>query len=225
MNLSPSRLYWGLEPQATYNAGAATVQQDEELALGLQQGRKDDLAVLVQRHYSPLVGYLYRMTGGDRMQSEDMAQETFLRALRGIASYTYPRPFKPWLYAIATNLARNHHMRAETRQTLTAETDTTATSEFEAIPVDAPLPEAELIAGETEQESAQAVARALAALPDHHREVVVLRYYQEWSLAEIAEALSIPVGTVKSRLSLGLRGLRTQMRPNLGESLEADDAR
>jgi RNA polymerase sigma-70 factor, ECF subfamily len=201
------------------------VQQDEELALGLQQGRKDDLAALVQRHYSPLVGYLYRMTGGDRMQSEDMAQETFLRALRGIASYTYPRPFKPWLYAIATNLAHNYHTRAETRRTVIVETDSTATNEMEAVEAEMPLPEAQLIAGETERESAQAVARALAALPDHQREVVVLRYYQEWSLAEIAEALSIPVGTVKSRLSLGLRSLRVQMRPNMGEPLEADDAR
>jgi RNA polymerase sigma-70 factor (ECF subfamily) len=55
------------------------------------------------------------------------------------------------------------------------------------------------------------VQTALAELPDHQREVVVLRYYQELALTEIAGALNIPVGTVKSRLSLGLRRLRSRL--------------
>jgi RNA polymerase sigma-70 factor (ECF subfamily) len=55
------------------------------------------------------------------------------------------------------------------------------------------------------------VAAALMSLPDHQREAVILRYYQELSLAEIAEALNIPVGTVKSRLSLGLGRLRSML--------------
>jgi RNA polymerase sigma-70 factor (ECF subfamily) len=57
-------------------------------------------------------------------------------------------------------------------------------------------------------EEERRVAQALLGLPEHQREVVILRYYQELSLAEIAEALDIPVGTVKSRLSIGLERLR-----------------
>ena len=90
---------------------------DEQLAQQLQQGDQGALSVLVERHYDPLLGYLYRLTRGDRSLAQDLAQETFLRALRGIAGYISPRPFKPWLYAIATNLARNHYTRADTRRT------------------------------------------------------------------------------------------------------------
>ena len=74
------------------------------------------LDTLVDRHYDALIGYLYRLLYGDRALAEDMAQETFLRVLRGIKQYSYPRPFKAWLYAIATNLARDHYSRADTRR-------------------------------------------------------------------------------------------------------------
>src|SRR3954447_15949399 len=90
---------------------------DEDLARQLQQGDRGALTALVERHYDSLLGYLYRMTRGDRSLAQDLVQETFLRALRGIGGYQYPRPFKPWLYAIATNLARNHYTSADTRRT------------------------------------------------------------------------------------------------------------
>src|SRR5690348_4545040 len=90
---------------------------DEQLAQQLQDGDRAALTALVERHYDPLLGYLYRLARGDRPLAQDLAQETFLHALRGITHYTYPRPFKPWLYAIATNLARNHYNRADTRRT------------------------------------------------------------------------------------------------------------
>ena len=90
---------------------------DENLMLGIQQGNRGDLSALVERHHSPLLGFLYRMTGGDRSLAEDMVQETLLRLLRSIDQYQYPRPFKPWLYTIATNLVRDHYKRAEIRHT------------------------------------------------------------------------------------------------------------
>jgi RNA polymerase sigma-70 factor (ECF subfamily) len=175
-------------------------ERDEELALRVQQGNGDDLIALVERHYDRLMGYLYRLTGGQRDLAEDMAQETFLRVLRGIGGYQYPRPFKPWLYAIATNIGRNHYRRADTRR-MEDELEEVAQVDL------APLPEDSALANE----AAQQVLAALSALPDHQREVVVLFYYQEFSQAEIAAALDIPVGTVKSRLSIGLRRLRAMM--------------
>jgi len=178
------------------------VLSDEVLALGIQQGQSGDLVALVERHYSALMGYLYRMTGGNRMLSEDMAQETFLRVMQGIASYQFPRPFKPWLYAIATNLARNFFKQADTRHTISAQDST-----FEQTDDPFISPEVSVLA----YDESQQVIHALKSLPAHQREVVILRYYQELSLAEIAEILNIPVGTVKSRLSLGLRKLREVM--------------
>lgn len=174
---------------------------DEELALGIQQGNLDDLTHLVESHHSRLLGFLYRMTGGDRGLAEDLTQETFMRVIRGIDKYQYPRSFKTWLYAIATNLARDHFKSADTRHALNLSDD-----DLGMIHDTATLrPEENVLAAD----EARQVVAALQALPDHQREVVVLRYYQELSLAEIAEILNIPVGTVKSRLSLGLQRLRT----------------
>ena len=180
---------------------------DEQLALRVQQGHAGELAVLVERHHSPLLGFLYRMTGGDRALAEDLTQEAFLRALRAIEQYRYPRPFKPWLYAIATNLARDHYKRAETRYTAPADAALDDDSAMDMADPDTPLPEEAWLAGS----EARHVAAMVKMLPDHQREALVLRYYQNLSLNEIAGALDVPVGTVKSRLSLGLRRLREMM--------------
>jgi RNA polymerase sigma-70 factor (ECF subfamily) len=176
------------------------VHTDEELALGVQRGNTEDLAALVERHHSPLLGYLYRMTGGDRPLAEDLVQEAFLRVLRSIGQYRHPRPFKPWLYAIATNLARDHYKRAETRHTVSERGDEVACGQDVR-------PEERVLAGE----EAERVAAAVMALPAGQREAMVLRYYQSLSLSEIAEALGVPLGTVKSRLHLGLRRLRAEL--------------
>src|SRR5512147_1676008 len=101
----------------------STAPADEELAHRVQQGRTSDLAVLVQRHHSPLLGFLYRLTGGDRALAEDLTQEAFLRALRSIRQYQPSRRFKPWLYAIAVNVARDHFKRADTRYAVTLTDD------------------------------------------------------------------------------------------------------
>ena len=170
------------------------MQTDEQLARQLQQGETQALAQLVERHHSPLLGFLYRLTGGDRALAEDLVQDTFLRVLRTCGQYRAARPFKPWLYAIALNVARDHFKRADTRYTDSATDDgldtlaaPDATMDFEAQPV----------------------AAAIRALPEHQRVAILLRYYQDLSLAEIAQTLNIPIGTVKSRLSLGVQRLRS----------------
>ena len=82
------------------------MQTDEQLARQLQRGDTQALAQLVERHHSPLLGFLYRLTGGDRALAEDLVQDTLLRVLRTSQQYHAARPFKPWLYAIALNVAR-----------------------------------------------------------------------------------------------------------------------
>src|SRR5512136_866761 len=100
-----------------------TAPADEELARRVQRGGTSELAALIQRHHSPLLGFLYRLTGGDRSLAEDLTQEAFLRALRSIQQYQTSRPFKPWLYAIAVNVARDHFKRAEMRYAATLADD------------------------------------------------------------------------------------------------------
>lgn len=181
------------------------MHSEEELALALQRGDTSALTRLVEKHHSPLIGFLYRMTGGDRTLAEDLAQEAFLRVIRAIHLYHYPRPFKPWLYAIAANIARDHYKSAEMRHTIAMPDDSHILFTDSAAPEDALL----------DADEEQHVAAAIIALPSHQRETLILRYYQGLSLAEIAEALNLPIGTVKSRLSLGLRGLKIRLEREL----------
>lgn len=175
---------------------------DEEMALSVQQGNSEALAYLVERHHSRLVGYLYLMLGGDRPQAEDFAQEAFLRVVQAIASYTYPRPFKPWLYAIAVNLVRNYHARAERRQ---ARMDSDG---FDHVPDGANDIETDIShRGDIEQ-----MLMLLRRLPAPQREAILLRYVECLPLADIADVSGVKVGTVKSRISIGLSTLRALMQ-------------
>ena len=175
---------------------------DEEIALSLQQGNSEALAHLIERHHSRLVGYLYLMLDGDRPQAEDFAQEAFLKMVQAIAKYTYPRPFKPWLYAIAVNLVRNYHARAERRQTSIDENG------FDKMPDGAGAMEEDI----SRQGDIEHMLRLLRRLSAPQREAILLRYVEGLSLAEIAELQDVPVGTVKSRISTGLSMLRTLMQ-------------
>jgi RNA polymerase sigma-70 factor (ECF subfamily) len=175
-------------------------RSNEALAQAVQQGDATALRALVTRHHAPLLGFLYRLTGGDRPLAEDLTQETMVRLLRGIGSYDDQRPFKPWLYQIGVNLVRDHYKQAEMRHT--------GSDNGEIRLIAAPeRPETAVIQQQTIREAVTAVAH----LPLHQRETLLLRYAEELSLAEIADILNIPVGTVKSRLSLALKRLREEM--------------
>lgn len=182
--------------------GATALESDEQLALQAQRGNQQALLALAERFYPLMFRYLYRMGGGNRMLAEDLTQDVFLRMQRGLARYEYPRPFKTWLYTIATNLARDHWSLADTRRNLNSDS-----TEMEA--------DNTQISGEValiEREEAERVRSALAALPELQRQAVLLYYYEELSQLEIAAVVQVPLGTVKSRLFAGLRRLREIMQ-------------
>ncbi|MCP5100905.1 MAG: RNA polymerase sigma factor, partial [Chloroflexi bacterium] len=139
------------------------------------------------------------LSGGNRPLAEDLVQETFLRMMGKIGQYTYPRPFRAWLYTIANNLLRDHFKRAETR--LTGATPAETLDQWQS---DVPQPET---AVQTQQITQQLI-NAVTTLPLHQRETIILRYAEGLSLQEISIILQIPVGTVKSRLSLGLKRMK-----------------
>jgi RNA polymerase sigma-70 factor, ECF subfamily len=180
-------------------------RSDEQLMIAVMAGDQVALAALVTRHYASLLGYLYRLVGGDRQLSQDLVQETLLHVLRQ-HTYQAERPFKPWLYMIATNLARDHFKSA------VVQTSRRSCDEEEALlhlSDSEPGPEERALAAEQGRE----VRAALAQLGEEFRIVVVLRFYQGFSLQEIAEALHIPLGTVKSRLSVGVHRLQAILAP------------
>ena len=180
-------------------------KSDEQLMTAVMGGDQVALAALAARHHAPLLGYLYRLAGGDEQLAEDLVQETLLHVLRQ-RTYQSHRPFKPWLYAIATNLTRDYFKSAAVRQCW-REGD--AEEALLSLDDSAPGPEERALAPEQGSE----IRAALAQLGEEYRVVLLLRFYQGFSLQEIAETLHIPLGTVKSRLSVGVHRLRAVLAP------------
>ena len=172
---------------------------DEQLLEKVRAGEMAALATLVERYQPALTGYLDRLVGADWALAQDLTQETFLRVLRQHATRG-DRSFKSWLYAIATNLARDHFKSSSTRLS------TPLASEHEVwIRDDVPGPEEHVLRGEQRA----TLVDALNLLGMEFRTTLWLRFYGDLSLQEIADTLGIPVGTVKWRLSTGLRRLRS----------------
>ena len=170
---------------------------DEELARSMFAGDERAAGELVARYQGPLFGLLYRLTG-NAADAEELFQETFVRVLRASARFDPSRRFRPWLYAIAVNLARDRAQRQAHR----------ATPELRPA---AELPEAGGDGGERSQLLRLDLLRALAALSEAHREAVVLKYFEGLEEKEIAEATGVPRGTVKSRLHHALENLRAAL--------------
>ena len=174
---------------------------DEELLALFRQGTSEAFGALVRRFEGELYGYLRRYLG-DSDLAEDVFQNTFLQLYTKIHQYETGRPVKPWLYAIATNQAIDALRRQNRHQVirLDLETDDSRESETPALLTllesrsPGPL---EHLQGE---ERKQLVRASVDRLPDFLKQVVILAYYQGLKYKDIAAIMSIPVGTVKSRL-------------------------
>src|SRR6266568_6100584 len=159
------------------------------------QGSVSDEALvrtLYAEHAGPLLRYALHLTNGDRQRAEDIVQETLLRAWlhpEAIAE----RPARPWLFAVARNLAVDAHRARKARPTEVGE------GALNLVPVP---DEADRVL------ESWAVADALAALRPDHRQVLLETYYRGRSVAEAAIVLGVPAGTVKSRAFYALRALK-----------------
>jgi len=153
---------------------------------------------LVDRHHRILFGYLARRMGPDL--AEDIVSETFARAFAQRDRYDQARPdARPWLFGIATNLMRNH-LRSEVRQ-MRAYSRTGAQ--------DVEYPDDSAIDARLDASAhSKVLAAALAELSSGDREVLLLFAWADMPYEEIAHALDIPVGTVRSRLNRARRQLR-----------------
>lgn len=183
---------------------------DQELLERWQRdGNAADAHVLVQRHYSRMLNLFYRLTG-TRSQAEELTQDLFLRLTEQVARGRAIQQLGAWLNATALNLWRDR-IRRELRARAKGITYSGGDEEIQNLMVSAsPVNlEAEVHAS-LEQ---QAVRDAVLRLAPKHREVVVLHHYQGLQYEEIARALGIPVGTVRSRLHYAVDELRARLFP------------
>lgn len=152
---------------------------------------------IVRRWQSPLINLAYRFCH-DRDRAEEMAQEAFLRAYRGLRQWRREAAFSTWLFALATNLYRSELRRIPTR---------TISIDDVAEPVDPRAYDGRL-EGEDRDTT---VRRAVSALPAKYREALILFYFHDMDVPTAALSLGLPEGTVKARLFRGREILRTKL--------------
>jgi len=169
------------------------METDEELMAAVARGDERALVVLIERHAARLHGFLSRFAR-DRDDADDLLQDTWVRVARGAKSFDPNRRVRPWLFGIASNLARDLHRRRSVRLRASHE----GSGEVAAAAQRAVLRPLERMD----------LRERLARLPERLREVLVLRFYEGLDEAEMAEALGVPRGTVKSRLHGAIRELR-----------------
>jgi RNA polymerase sigma-70 factor (ECF subfamily) len=161
---------------------------------------------IVRRWQGPLVNMAWRYCR-DRGRAEELAQEAFIKAWRGLASWRREGSFSTWLFGLAANVCRSELKRFPT---------VTVAMEEIAEPSKPAAQHAILV----EQLSSETVRRAVLALPVRYREPVVLYYFHEMDLGAAARTMGLPEGTMKARLSRARELLRRRF-PRLEGELES----
>ena len=179
---------------------------DEELWRQLQQGSQAALEALVRRYHGPLWAYAWRCTR-DYHAAQDLVQETFTTLVEKGHTVQHPGALKQWLFRVLTRRILDWHKAACRREV--AGGDTGIPLAGSGASRDRVISLAEVL---EDKERRQQVWVALQQLPPAQRVVIVLRFYHDLSLPEIADILDTPVGTVKSRLHYGLRALHAQLQ-------------
>lgn len=177
------------------------MDSDETLFAAYGRGEDDKLGDLVRRYEAPLFRFLHRRVG-NAAQAEDLFQETWMSVIKGRAGFREGHPFRPWLYAIALNLARGSRRLRPLAAPVSPE----------SAPLSPDSPTRTL----ARQETAAAVRRLIDALPEAQRDVFTMSEDDGLTYAEIGQLLDRPIGTVKSQMHYAVRQIRAGLE-RLGE--------
>lgn len=173
---------------------------DDELMQAVVAGDQAAFAELMARHRQWVVGLL-RAFVQDGAQAEDLAQEAFCRAHRAAATYKAQGQFPAWLKRIAVNVARDALRRGQTAPVLPLEM-------AEAAPAPGHFDPMAVLMSDALRED---VRRVIQQLPEEQRLSVVMRFFGDMSIQDIAWAMQCPEGTVKTRLFHSLRRIRRSL--------------
>ena len=183
--------------------------EEIRLVAGAKHGDHASFEALVDRYMgramTVAMSYL-----GDRHEAMDLAQEAFYRVFKTLDRFRDGEPFAPWFYRILRNACLNHLEKRRHRRALTIH----ARSDDEP---EMPLPDGSLAppAHAENNETVRVFWQALEKLPGKHREILMLRHFEELDYAQMAEVLEIPIGTVMSRLFHARQKLRAVMAPHM----------
>lgn len=178
--------------------------QVASLVADAQRGDPSAFDALVDRYSPRLYAFVWRLAGP--RDAEDLVQDVFLRIVRSIGDYDHRDRFDAWVFRIALNVVRDRARRLKHAPRV-SDVDANDLLEAPETSGSADGRTVDSFGGMSGVERDRLQA-AVAALPDHEREVILLRHYAELTFAEIAQMLGTPLGTALARAHRGLRRLR-----------------
>jgi RNA polymerase sigma-70 factor (ECF subfamily) len=173
---------------------------DEELLEAYRNGDKAGFALLVERYQRELFHFLVRFLG-DRAAAEDVFQETFLQVHQSAEQFDLQRRFRPWLFTIAANKARDLMRSMARRPANPLQASISPGDEESGQFIDLMQSAASMPSEPMEKRELQAIVHGtVMGMPEHLREILLLSYFHQFPYKQISDILNIPLGTVKSRL-------------------------
>jgi RNA polymerase sigma-70 factor (ECF subfamily) len=183
---------------------------DRALILQCQAGNRDAFDRLISKYQRRVYTFAYRLTGNAE-DAADVAADVFVRLYTSLGSFRGNSSFVTWLYRVVTNIYLDSRKRKRIRQTQSLDDvieleESTVQRQYDD---DSPTPQ-EIAEG---RERTAALQKAIASLPEYQRVMIVMYHVDGMAYEEIAEALEMPIGTVKSRLNRARLALRRILEP------------
>jgi RNA polymerase sigma-70 factor (ECF subfamily) len=186
--------------------GAAALDLDAELMLRVKEGDSASFGVLLEKHRSSVVHFLYRMVQNHAV-AEELAQEVFLRVYRSRSTYEPTARFTTWMFRIATHLALNALRDGKNERLQDRLDDDSGSLPVRQVSDRRPSVEQSMVYAAKMDE----VRRAIAVLPEKQRAAVLMHKYEEMEYSQIAKVLSCSESAVKSLLFRAYETLRARL--------------
>ena len=189
-----------------------TSYTDLELVQRIQSGDKKSIDILVLKYQHKVISLVLRYVHGHDT-AQDVAQEAFIKAYKGLKNFRGESAFYTWLYRIAINTAKNY-LVSQNRRLPDTDIDATEAEQFggESALKEYATPEHELLTAEIQT----TVSQAIEDLPEDLRTAIMLRELEGMSYEEIAVTMDCPIGTVRSRIFRARESIDKVLRPLLG---------
>lgn len=170
---------------------------DDELILDILKGNQASMEVLVNRYYKSIFAYIYRKTG-DYHKAYDLTQEVFIKMIKGLKKYKRKGSFKSWLFTIANNHCTDYFKSSNYKyESNVFELDENITDENSNV--------SDIFSKNLERKQ---IKEAILSLPEYQRDTIILKYYHNFKIKDIAKITNTKEATVKSRLKQGLDKLK-----------------
>lgn len=190
----------------------ASVNETDQAAIQrVLAGESDAFRTLVERYSRPLLGLAYRVTGNEA-DAEDVVQESFIRAFRGLSQYDGRASFQAWVYRIASNYALDLLAARKRRNWEQIDGDEEHAGALESLAAEGASPERLAFNSQMRRH----VEAAMGRLTDLERTAFVLRHFEGLSLEEIGGALGISLNSVKQGVFRAVQKMRVALRPVAG---------